>query len=73
MEKILPISLQLNFTPNTRVCYGLTLLVIDWSIKVRLGALWLAGLERLNPKGRKFDLSTVFGVHFQGHEGKRAE
>jgi len=29
MEKILPISLKLNFTPNTFGCYGLTLVVME--------------------------------------------
>jgi len=29
MEKILPISLKLNFTPNTLGCYGLKDVAID--------------------------------------------
>jgi len=44
MEKVLPISLKLNFAPNTFGCYGLSYSIIDSALKPE-------GLNELSLKG----------------------
>jgi len=57
MEKILPISLKLNFTPNTLGCYGLTRTALSIVVP-RNGRGWSRNLDcLLDEMGNAFALN----------------